>query len=46
MARPDAGGGSGDFANLKEVDGFLELPAEENDFKKGEVFSFIPFRSL
>ena len=46
MAYPDAGGGSGDFANLKEVDGFLELPAEKNDFKKGEVFSFIPFRLL
>jgi len=44
MAYPDPGGGSGDFANLKDVDGFLELPAEKTDFKKGEVFSFIPFR--
>jgi molybdopterin molybdotransferase len=44
MAYPDPGGGSGDFANLKDVDGFLELPAEKTDFKKGEVFSFVPFR--
>ena len=26
MAYPDPGGGSGDFANLKNVTGFLELP--------------------
>ena len=44
MAYPDAGGGSGDFVNLKDVNGFLELPAEKSDFKKGDVFSFIPFR--
>jgi molybdopterin molybdotransferase len=45
MAFPAPGGGSADFANLKEVDGFLELPAEKTDFQKGEVFPFIPFRS-
>ncbi len=44
MAYPDAGGGSGDFANLKEVDGFLELPSEQKEFKAGEVFSYYPFR--
>ena len=44
MAYPDAGGGSGDFANLKKVDGFLELPSDRQDFKKGEAFPFIPFR--
>jgi molybdopterin molybdotransferase len=44
MAYPDAGGGSGDFANLKEVNGFLELPAGKSTFKAGEVFPFIPFR--
>ncbi len=44
MAYPIGGGGSGDFANLKEVDGFLELPLEENDFKRGNVFPFHPFR--
>lgn len=44
MAYPDAGGGSGDFANLKKIDGFLELPMERTDFKAGEAFTFIPFR--
>lgn len=45
MAYPDAGGGSGDFANLKEVDGFLELPADRSTFANGEVSPFIPFRA-
>jgi len=44
MALPDAGEGSGDFANLRTVDGFVELPSERNEFKKGEAFPFIPFR--
>jgi molybdopterin molybdotransferase len=44
VAYPKAGGGSGDFANLKEVDGFLELPLEKTLFKAGEVYPFIPFR--
>jgi molybdopterin molybdotransferase len=44
MAHPDAGGGSGDFANLKNIDGFLELPLGGSSFKAGEVFPFIPFR--
>jgi molybdopterin molybdotransferase len=44
MAYPDAGGGSGDFANLKKVDGFLELPADRSEFKAGESFPLIPFR--
>ncbi|HEY0653416.1 MAG TPA: molybdopterin molybdotransferase MoeA [Chryseosolibacter sp.] len=43
-AYPDQGGGSGDFANLKKIDGFLELPSEKTDFKAGDVFPFIPFR--
>ena len=43
-AKPMAGRGSGDLANLAEVDGFLELPATKSQFKKGEVFPFIPFR--
>jgi molybdopterin molybdotransferase len=45
MAYPNAGGGSGDFANLKDVDGFLELPLDKTDFKAGEVFPLILFRS-
>ena len=44
MAYPDAGGGSGDFANLKEVDGFLELSLEKSEFKVGEVFPYYSFR--
>jgi molybdopterin molybdotransferase len=44
VAYPDQGGGSGDFANLKKIDGFLELPLEKTDFKAGEVFPFIAFR--
>lgn len=43
-AYPIVGGGSGDFVNLKEVDGFLELPLGKNEFKKGEVFDYIGFR--
>lgn len=46
MAWPDEGGGSGDFANLRGVNGFLELPLERNEFKAGEVFPFIPFRRV
>jgi molybdopterin molybdotransferase len=44
IAYPDAGGGSGDFANLKHVDGFLELPANSTSFKAGEVFPYYSFR--
>ena len=44
VATPSPGGGSGDFANLKNVDGFLELPLERSEFRAGEVFSYIPFR--
>ena len=44
MATPVPGGGSGDFANLKNVNGFLELPLEKTEFRAGEVFSYTPFR--
>ncbi len=44
MAWPVEGGGSGDFANLRGVNGFLEFPAERNEFRAGEVFPLIPFR--
>jgi molybdopterin molybdotransferase len=46
MATPIPGGGSGDFANLKDVTGFLELPARRTSFKSGEVFGYIPFRQI
>lgn len=44
MAHPAPGGGSGDFANLKNADGFLELPADRESFNAGEAFPYIPFR--
>ena len=45
QAYPNAGGGSGDFVNLKNVTGFLELPAEQDQFKAGDVFPYYPFRN-
>jgi molybdopterin molybdotransferase len=44
MAYPVPGGGSGDFANLGQVDGFLELPPESSLFNAGEVFPLVSFR--
>jgi molybdopterin molybdotransferase len=44
LAYPDAGGGSGDFVNLKNVDGFLELPSTQSEFKAGEVLTYYAFR--
>ncbi|MEP2667791.1 MAG: molybdopterin molybdotransferase MoeA [Cyclobacteriaceae bacterium] len=44
-AYPITGGGSGDFANLKEVNAFMELPEEKTTFKKGEAYPIYYFRS-
>lgn len=44
-ARPIAGQGSGDLANLTACNAFLELPLGRNDFKKGEVFPIYYYRS-
>lgn len=44
LAHPIPGGGSGDFANLREVDGFLEVPAGGDGAKEGVAYSFVPFR--
>ncbi len=44
LAKPITGKGSGDLANLTEADGFLELPAEEVDFRKGAIYRLIPYR--
>ena len=44
MATPFEGSGSADFANLTDCDGFIELSADFQEFKKGEVFEFIRFR--
>lgn len=38
VAHPLPGGGSGDFANLKDVNAFMELPEGIHSFGKGEVF--------
>ena len=44
MATPFEGSGSADFANLTDCDGFIELSADFQEFKKGEIFEFIRFR--
>ena len=44
LATPVEGNGSGDFANLLQADAFLELPLEQSEFKKGEVFPLWPFK--
>ena len=38
LARPLPGSGSADFANLVTVDGFMELPGGQSEFKAGEAF--------
>lgn len=43
-AKPIAGGGSGDLANLNNADGFLELPQGRDLFEKGETFPVITYR--
>jgi molybdopterin molybdotransferase len=45
VAYPRTGGGSGDFANLKNADGFLELPHDRTMFKAGEAYPLYLFRS-
>lgn len=44
LAMPIPGGGSGDFANLKEVDGFLEIPASKTQCSAGDSFPYFSFR--
>ena len=43
LATPVEGNGSGDFANLLGTDAFMELPLEQNNFTKGEVFRIWQF---
>lgn len=38
FATPVMGNGSGDFANLVDMNAFMELPLERNNFTRGEVF--------
>ena len=44
LARPLKGSGSGDFANLLDCDGFLELPAGRDEYGAGEEFGYLGFR--
>lgn len=44
IAVPLPGDGSGDFVNLKDADGFLELPMGVKDFRRNEVLRFVGFR--
>lgn len=46
LATPIEGNGSGDLANLLNTDAFMELPLEQTDFKKGEVFRIWPFKNI
>lgn len=43
LAQPFAGGGSGDFANLLQGNGLVELPADKTYFAAGECYPFIPY---
>lgn len=43
-ATPLPGGGSGDFANLRHIDGFLEIPPHSRECAAGQSFPFIPIR--
>lgn len=45
-ATPVEGNGSGDYANLLDADAFMELPAERNNFNKGEAYPVWPFKRL
>ena len=44
LAHPRRGKGSGDHANLADVDGFIILPRGKEVFEKGEIFELIQFR--
>ena len=39
-ALPQKGNGSGDLANLTKIDGFLELPMDQDVFSKGQAFPY------
>ncbi|HEU0063482.1 MAG TPA: molybdopterin molybdotransferase MoeA, partial [Flavisolibacter sp.] len=45
-ANPVEGNGSGDFLNLNEANGFMELPLEQNTFNKGSAYRVWPFKKL
>ena len=41
LAHPLPGSGSGDFTNLTAADAFLQLPADQTEFKAGEGFEVV-----
>lgn len=43
-ATPSRGHGSGDFANMTQANGFVILPSDKTEFKKGEVYPYIFYR--
>lgn len=44
IATPINANGSGDLTSLLKADGFMQLPNEQNEFKKGEVFPIIKYK--
>lgn len=46
IAKPEEGNGSGDFTNLLYTDAFMELPAEQTNFKKGQAYRIWPFKPI
>ncbi|MDP3353510.1 MAG: molybdopterin molybdotransferase MoeA [Flavobacteriaceae bacterium] len=44
FAEPIIGNGSADLVNLVEADGFLELTAEQSEFKKTSSLPYLPYR--
>ncbi len=44
VATPFRGHGSGDFANMSHANGFVILPDDKSEFKKGEVYPYILYR--
>ncbi|GAB5525123.1 MAG: molybdopterin molybdotransferase MoeA [Roseivirga sp.] len=45
QAQTFKGNGSGDFANMTQADGFVVLPQGKTEFKAGEVYPYIAYRS-
>lgn len=46
IAVPVDGNGSGDFSNLLQSNAFMELPADQETFLKGEVYKVWPFKPI
>lgn len=46
LATPVEGNGSGDFGNLVTANAFMELPAEQTNFAKGELHKVWPFKPI